>query len=134
VSISRETRVGAQTVTNNKIEIGDHATITNSNIAVAESIVDSLKNVQTSGASDDLKKALKELHEAVAEMAKRLPEAQAKTVAQDLQTLSTEAVSNAPRRKWYELSADGLLDAAKTVAGLGEPVAKAVKVVLSLLV
>jgi hypothetical protein len=134
VSISRETRIGAQTVTNNKIEIGDHATITNSNIAVAESIVDSLKNVQTSGASDDLKKALKELHEAVAEMAKRLPEAQAKTVAQDLQTLSTEAVSNAPRRKWYELSADGLLDAAKTVAGLGEPVAKAVKVVLSLLV
>lgn len=42
--------------------------------------------------------------------------------ARDLDTLVIEATSPAPRRKWWELSADGIKEAAKTLGDIATPV------------
>ena len=80
-----------------------------------------------------LKDALKELTTKVAELAKQLPPEKAEQVSKDLAALTTEAVSKEPRKAWYELSASGLLEAAKAVASMTTPIATAVKAVISLL-
>jgi hypothetical protein len=63
----------------------------------------------------------------------RLPEKKRADVAQDLSNLVTEVTKEAPRRKWYELSAEGLIEAAKACAGMASPVIQTVKTVLALL-
>lgn len=46
----------------------------------------------------------------------------AEQVARDLETLTAEATSKEPRRKWWELSIEGLKDAAKNIGEIGKPV------------
>jgi hypothetical protein len=99
----------------------------------AQSIQDSFKKVSESSANDELKNQLIKLNEAVAEMLKVLSPAQQKQVASDLKVLTDEATSEAPRRKWYELSAQGLLEAAKAVGETALPVITAVNTVVGLL-
>jgi hypothetical protein len=67
-------------------------------------------------------------------MTKHLPVEKARDAAKDLEVLTTEAVSEAPRKKWYDLSAEGLMEAAKAVGELAAPVVTSVKALLSLLV
>ena len=105
----------------------------NINQVAAETIQNSFNRVSNSDASNELKSALQNLSQQVTELCKRVPESKQKEVVRDLETLTNEALSPTPRKKWYELSADGLLDAAKAVVGLSEPVTAAVKTVLSLL-
>jgi hypothetical protein len=131
VSIGTINKTEGQTV--NQINIGDNATITDSNIAIAERIVGSMNTIQKSGASDEVKVQLKQLHEAVGELVKHLPEDKAKQVAQDLETLSAETVSPTPRPRWWQLSSEGLIEAATTVAKIGEPVIASVKALAGLL-
>jgi hypothetical protein len=76
---------------------------------------------------------LEKPNEAVAEMIKVLSPAQQEQVASDLKILTNEATSEAPRRKWYELSAQGLLEAAKAVGETALPVITAVNTVVGLL-
>jgi hypothetical protein len=73
------------------------------------------------------------LTKAVEQMASSLPKQRQEEVARDLQALAAEATSPTPRRKWYEVSAEGLVDAAKAVAGIGAPVIESVKLLLGLL-
>jgi len=103
------------------------------NQLVAQSITNALNRVQQSEAPDDLKARLTELNALVAQLVKKAqPEVQEKA-AKNLETLTKEATSKAPDRAWYELSASGLLDAAKTVAEMAAPITTAVKAVLALL-
>ena len=131
VSIGTINKLEGQTV--NQINIGDNATITDSNIAIAERIVGSMNTIEKSGATDEIKAQLKQLHEAVGELVKHLPPQTAKQVAQDLETLSAETVSPTPRPRWWQLSSEGLIEAAKTVATIGEPVIASVKALAGLL-
>ena len=103
------------------------------NTVAAETVQNSFNRVEGSAAGDELKTALKELHGAVGEMLKQLPPEKQQETARDLETLAQEAVSPTPRRKWYELSAEGLLEAAKTVGEMAGPVVTAVKAVIGLL-
>ena len=97
------------------------------------SINNSFNKIAQSDAPDELKEHLEKLNDAVKEMIQRLPEAQQKQAAQDLQTLTDEALSEEPRRKWYELSAEGLIEAAKAVGEIAVPVITAAKAVLAFL-
>lgn len=115
----------SQTITN--------STITNSNLVIGDAITNVATTVQASQASDPVKEALVALTKAVEQMAASLPEARQQEVVRDLRSLAEEATSPTPRRKWYEVSAEGLLDAAKSVAALGGPVTQSVKVLLDLL-
>jgi hypothetical protein len=105
----------------------------NVNTVAAEVIRDSFNHVEGSAAGDEMKTALRDLHAAVGEMLKTLPPEKQKETARDLAALAQEAVSPTPRRKWYELSAEGLLEAARTVGEMAAPVVTAVKAVVGLL-
>jgi hypothetical protein len=104
------------------------------NTVAAKVVHDSFQRIEAAARDDDLKVALKSLTEAVTEMLKALPQGKQEEAARDLEALVQEAVSPTPRRKWYELSAEGLLEAARTVGDMAGPVITGVKGVLALLV
>ena len=122
----------AEIVTNQTVNISK-STVGDINQVAAQSIQDSFNKVSESSANDELKNQLIKLNEAVAEMLKVLSPAQQKQVASDVKVLTDEATSAAPRRKWYELSAQGLLEAAKAVGETALPVIAAVNTVVGLL-
>jgi hypothetical protein len=117
---------------------GQSITITNSTVGdvnqvAANTITNSFNKVAQAEAPDELKEQLKKLHEEVKEMLQHLPEKKQKQAAQDLKTLSDEALSEEPRRAWYELSAKGLMDAAQAVGEIALPVITTAKAVLAFL-
>jgi len=104
------------------------------NVVTAEKIENSFnKAAAADHLPDELQTSLQELSKQVAEMVKHLPEDRAEEAARDLETLTDEAASGKPRRKWYELSAEGLMDAAKAVGKVAEPVVATVTKILPLL-
>lgn len=115
------------------ITISDIQVDGNFNVAVAERIENSFNNTMSTDVSDDLKTAIKNLGVEVANLARELPEEQAEQVSRDFEVLALEAVAKNPRQKWYELSADGLIEAARTVAAMTGPLTTAVQAVLALL-
>lgn len=102
------------------------------NVVTAKSIENSF-NKASSTSDPAMADALKALSTQVAELVRQLPPDKREEAARDLEALTTEAAAKAPRRAWYSLSAQGLLDAAKAVAGMAGPVGTAVKAVLDLL-
>ncbi|MBV5329337.1 MAG: hypothetical protein JZU65_17235 [Chlorobium sp.] len=95
-------------------------------VVTAKNIENSFNKVGKSDVNSDLKEKLKLLTIEVAKLAKELPTEAAEKVTRDLDNLTFEAISNTPRKKWYELSAEGILEAAKAVANMTESVTKAV--------
>ena len=88
---------------------------------------------EAAGISETLESKLKELSVAVEKMVQNMPEDKAKETTKDLETLAGEAVKKEPRRKWYELSGEGLIEAAKAVGEAGKPVIEITQAVLNLL-
>ncbi len=105
----------------------------NINQVAADTISNAFNTVTQSSATQELKTELEKLNQAVTEMVKLLPEEKQREVAQDLKTLTDEATSESPRKKWYELSAEGLIEAAQAVGEVATPVITATKAVLTLL-
>jgi hypothetical protein len=132
IAVGTEQTIGGQIMTSYNINFGDHAVVSG-NFVVASTIQNAFNKIDGSEASAELKEKLKTLSQAVAEMTTKLPKEQAEQAARDLETLTTEATSKTPRRKWYELSAEGLIEAAKTVGEMAAPVVSAVKAILPLL-
>lgn len=119
---------------NTHIQMGNVTVTGDFNFVTAQNIQNSFNKAANADVQAPLKDALKELTAKVAELAKQLPPDKAEAASKDLATLTSEAVSKEPRKPWYQLSADGLLDAAKTVAAMTGPVTTAVRAVLALLV
>ncbi|NOZ68065.1 MAG: hypothetical protein GXP46_02155 [Deferribacteres bacterium] len=103
------------------------------NVATAKNIEKSFNRVKKAEVNSDLKEKLKLLTVEVAKLAKELPSDNAEKLTRDLDNLTSEALSAKPRRKWYELSAEGILEAAKAVANVTESVTKAVTAVVATL-
>lgn len=76
-------------------------------------IKESFNKADSADLADSLKELLKLLAITVARMIEPLPKKQAEQVANDLQILINEATSEMPRRKWWELSVQGIKEAAK---------------------
>lgn len=76
-------------------------------------IKESFNKTDSADLADSLKELLKLLAIVVGRMTKNLPKKQAEQVTNDLQILINEATSEMPRRKWWELSAQGIKEAAK---------------------
>lgn len=117
------------------VKIGDNNSI--NTIAVAgEYIKDSFNQADSADISNDLKSVLKELAVAVGKMSEQLLDAEANQAARDLKSLTDEATSSAPRQKWWELSIEGLKQAAQNVGEIGKPVldlvAKIVPILLAM--
>jgi hypothetical protein len=118
---------------NNGIQIGNISVTGDFNVVTAQNIQDSFNKASAPGVADTLKEKLQALTVEVGKLAAQLPPEEAEKVSRDLQTLATEVTSKSPRKAWYELSGQGLIDAAKTVAAMAGPITKAVKAVLSVL-
>jgi hypothetical protein len=106
---------------------------------VAKTIQDSFNVVSTASADEDMKRLLGELHHAVVAMLEQakaqgvVTEEEEETVARDLEALAREAVAANPRRKWYQLNAESLRDAATKLGEIGTPVLDVTARVLALL-
>lgn len=117
-----------------KIHFAGDVTVTGDfNAVVADSIQASFNKATDSSVPADRKQQLQELAQHVAEMAKSLDEARAEQAARDLENLTAEALSKEPRRRWWELSAEGLIEAAKAVGEAAAPVVSTVKTLMTLL-
>ncbi len=111
------------------INFGDH-NVVHGDVVVAEQIQSSFNKASAGEDQKELRLHLKQLAMEVAELTKRLPEDKARECARDLEVLTQEALAPAPRKKWYELAAQGIMDAAKVV---GDVAGKVVKIVTSVL-
>ncbi len=67
---------------------------------------------------------LEKLEKQVAQLIAALPEAQKAEAADNLEMTVKQAVSATPNRKWYSVSAEGLIEAAKAVKGLTSDLAE----------
>lgn len=124
---------GSYIIENINFAGAQNVSVGNINQVAANTITNAFNTVAQSSAPQELKVELEKLNQAVTEMVKALPDEKQREVAQDLKTFTDEATSQSPRRKWYELSAEGLVEAAKAVGEVAIPVVTATKAVLSLL-
>ena len=105
----------------------------NANQVVADNIQNSLNRVEAAEVSDELKARLQDVNKLVQDLVKRLPPDEQEKASRNLDELTKQATAKKPDRRWYEVSAEGLIEAAKAVADFAKPVATAVQAVLALL-
>ena len=86
---------------------------------IADTIQNSFNKVEASNAPDNLKELLKALTKDIEKITEQLPKEQAEEVADDLERFTDEATKEKPKRKWWEVSAKGLKEAAATVGAIG---------------
>ena len=109
-----------------EVKIGDGATF-HGDFAIGERIKNSFNKAQTATAHDDIKSVLQQLSQEVAKVAEKLSNEQAAELADDLGRLTDEATREAPKRKWWEISAKGIKEAAETVGAVGKQAVDLVK-------
>jgi hypothetical protein len=115
------------------IIVGDGVTISG-DFVVASSIVNSFHKAQSANITEELKDLLQKLAKEVGKMSEALPKETAEQVARDLEMFIAEATSQAPRKKWWQLSVEGLKRAAQDVRDIGKPVLELVALIVPLLV
>jgi hypothetical protein len=74
-------------------------------------------------ATSDKKAILEQLQKEVREIIAALPDSEQETTADMLTSLVTQATAEKPNRKWYSVSAEGLIDASKQVKEITSNVA-----------
>jgi hypothetical protein len=106
------------------IEIGPDATIS-APIVIADSLENSFQAVARSNLDDETKKLLQQLLTAINEVNKNAAPKQvetAKSMVREAVDLINEATGPKPRRKWYEVSIEGLKQAAANIGEVAMPV------------
>jgi hypothetical protein len=121
-----------KSVKNIEVTLGD-GTVFHGDFAVAEVIRNSFNRAESAESPAELKRLLKDLSVEVAKLTETMSPDRAKETADDLDMLVKEATRDAPRKKWYELSAGGLLEAAKGVGTAGSSIIELVSKVVGLL-
>jgi hypothetical protein len=117
----------------NTIQMGNVTASGESNVTIATNIDGSFNKAADAGGAGDMRARLQALTVAVAKLAARLPEKDAKRVTSDLGLLTSESISSHPRRERYQLSARKIIAAAESVADMVAPITAAVSDVMSLL-
>jgi hypothetical protein len=86
------------------------------NFVVADAVRESFNSFAQSQAGEDVKELVRRLGDAVVEMSRQLPADKQQEVAQDLNTVVTEASKETPRKTYIKLAGEGLM-AMATAAG-----------------
>lgn len=105
----------------------------NAPVTLADSIQSSLNTVGASETDKKAKELVEDLLTKIAEIGSDWGES-LEQVTNDSKALSTEIASESPRRKWYELSIEGITDAAKAIGEIGKPVISTVEKLLPVLI
>ncbi len=116
---------------NDNVVIQNFGTMVNS--PIQQGNVSASNAVSLTNQSEIIANLLEQLTNEVSKIIEALPKETAREVKQDLDTLKSEATSKIPRKKWYELSAEGLIKAATTIGTIGKPILEIVTQVLSML-
>jgi hypothetical protein len=106
------------------IKIGGNARIS-APIVIADSIENSFNALAKSNLNEDTKALLEQLLKAIADINKQVKPEQtesAESMARDAESLVNEATNPKPRRKWYEVSMEGLKHAATNIGEVATPV------------
>ena len=103
------------------------------NIVLGSSIQDSFAKVESAEIGQELKETLKQLAQVVDIASKVMSNDEAKNMTRDFNTLVDESTKNTPRQQWYQLSAAGLIKAAKNIGEIGTPVISLASKVVKLL-
>ena len=121
---------GSIVVNDNRVNVGgDNTGIIN----VAGTFVNT-GNIISKSDNNELKTALGSLKTLTEQLTSKLPEpAKQQGVANKLEALTKEATSPEPDHSMLKVTGQGLIDAAKTVAEMAAPIAKAVGAVLGIL-
>jgi uncharacterized protein YjbI with pentapeptide repeats len=104
--------------------IGARASVTAHDIIIFKQAVD--HNLAQSKATDEIRVLVNQLIQQLQAIAEKIPADKARQMGADAETLSKEMAQPAPRRKWYELSIEGLKDAATAVGEVGKPILETV--------
>jgi hypothetical protein len=91
------------------------------------------QTVQDSFNTNELRETLEQLTQAVNAMLPHLSAEEAESAKDDLQRLKDELQKPKPNKKWYSVSIEGLIQAAKNLDELGKPVISLAGKVLKLL-
>jgi tetratricopeptide (TPR) repeat protein len=122
-----------------ELNMGDnmHANVSGTgNVVVVGKRMGNVTNtVNQSNASGEVKQLIESLTAEIKALAEKNPDDSPliEQMAADVETLSKEIASEAPRRKWYELSLEGLKEAAEAVGEVAAPILKIVKQLTPLL-
>jgi hypothetical protein len=106
------------------INIGKGATVT-APVFIAETVENCFNTLTASDVDKELEALLKQLLLEVAELSKKVAQENfqsAETMARSAESLVKEATSSKPRRKWYEISVEGIREAAKSIGDIAKPV------------
>jgi small GTP-binding protein len=106
------------------IRIGDEASIS-APIVIADTIESSFNTLMESAVDDDIKTLLSQLLREVTAVSKKVPQdkaEEARTLVRDTEALTKEVASSKPRHRWYEVSLDGLKQAAFSIGEIAKPV------------
>jgi internalin A len=101
------------------LEVGEHSIVIVGDENVVTQTIQSSFNTPS---NPELAPLLAQLTQAVEQMLEHLSAEQAAEVREDLKHLQEELQKPQPRKKWYNLSIDGLIQAAKNVGAIGVPV------------
>ena len=74
---------------------------------------------------DDIKTLLSQLLREVTAISKQVPQNKAgetETMVRDAEALTKEVTSTKPRRRWYEVSLDGLKQSALNIGEIAKPI------------
>ncbi|MBG0855026.1 hypothetical protein I2W78_25075 [Streptomyces spinoverrucosus] len=96
-------------------------------------VTSSFNRIDGSTLPDEAKALLKQLAEAVALTASKLPAEEAEQVSRDLTAFQDEALSGTPRRNVLQVFGDSLQKAADFVGDVGAPIANLVTAVIDLI-
>jgi hypothetical protein len=90
-------------------------------------------NLAESVADKQVIDLIKELTQEIDRVAIDVDPSQVKKMGKNLEALSNEVANQDPDRKWYEVSIEGIIDAAKAVGSVADPVVTVAKKISALL-
>jgi uncharacterized protein YjbI with pentapeptide repeats len=80
------------------------------------------QNISQSDVPDEIKDLVKKLTEQIAAIGTQIDPKTAEQMGSDLEVLSKEMTKPEPRKRWYDVSLEGLKEAAVAVGELGKPI------------
>ena len=90
-------------------------------------------NLAESNADQEVKKLIDDLAGEIERIADKIDPVQLKKMGKNIEALSNEVASEEPEQRWYEVSIEGLKDAAQAVGAIADPVFSIVKKLSALL-
>jgi len=114
------------------VTLGD-GTVIHGDFVVANSVNDSFNRVKESSVNAELRDALARLTTQLGSLLGNLEPDTAQKAADALETLTKEVARPKPRRQWWELSLEGIKEAAASVRDIGKPIVETVGMLVPLL-